>query len=67
MTDLLKGVHYIRKFVKKAQRDCRDKNIRGFNDEITLINETLDDFEEIVKYVDYKQLKFYKSNKDKES
>ena len=67
MTDLLKGVEYIRKFVKKAQRDSRDKNIRGFKDEIAMINETLDDFEEIVKYVDYHQLKFYKSNKDKES
>ena len=63
MADLSKGVKYIKRFVKKAQRDCRDKNNRGFADEITLINETLDELEEVVKYVDHLQLKFYKSNK----
>ena len=63
MADLSKGVKYIKRFVKKAQRDFRDKNNRGFADEITLINETLDELEEVVKYVDHLQLKFYKSNK----
>ena len=63
MADLSKGVKYIKRFVKKAQRDCWDKNNRGFADEITLINETLDELEEVVKYVDHLQLKFYKSNK----
>ena len=47
--------------MKKAQRDSRDRNIRGFKDEISLINDTLDQFEEIVKYVDNHQLKFYRS------
>jgi hypothetical protein len=47
--------------VKKAQRDSRDRNNRGFEDEVSLINDTLDQFEEIVKYVDNHQLKFYRS------
>ena len=47
--------------MKKAQRDSRDRNNRGFEDEVSLINDTLDVFEEIVKYDDDHQLKFFRS------
>ena len=45
---------------KKASRDCRDRDNRGFVDEVILIEEFLDELEVLLFYVDDKQLDFYK-------
>jgi hypothetical protein len=50
----------LRKWIKKASRDCRDKDNRGFVDELILIEEFLKELEVLLFYVDDKQLDFYK-------
>ena len=51
----------LKAWIKKASRDCRDKDNRGFSDELTLINDFLDDLEIILNYVDAKQLFYYQN------
>ena len=51
----------LKEWIKKASRDCRDKDNRGFVDELTLINDFLGDLEIILNYVDAKQLFYYQN------
>ena len=44
----------LRKWIKKASRDCRDRDNRGFVDEVILIEEFLDELEVLLFYVDDK-------------
>lgn len=50
----------LRKWIKKASRDCRDRDNRGFVDELILIEQFLEELEILLFYVDDKQLDFYK-------
>jgi|TARA_R100000750_G_scaffold56852_1_gene43567 hypothetical protein len=59
--DLKEGVEHLRAFIKKATKHMPDKNNRGFEDGIWMLNEYLDGMKSLMSYVDDPMLNYYKT------
>ena len=62
-TNVKDEIVHLRTFIKKASKHMPDRNNRGFEDGISVLNAILDRIESLLSYVDEPMLNYYKSKR----